>query len=94
MMQIKLAKLPYRPRTCTFDRNLIMIITTLLETISPLADHDENNNNYRIRSIQRTVHLVLFKIALKMLGKIASQLAHSENESCIPRTDVLAVFTF
>ena len=28
--------------------------------------------------------LSFFKIALKMLGKIASKLVHSENESCLP----------
>ena len=41
-----------------------------------------------------TVHLVFFKIALKMLRKIASQLAHSEIESCLLQTAVMAVFTF
>ena len=35
-----------------------------------------------------------FKIAIKMLGKIASQLAHCENEICLPRTAVKAVVTF
>ena len=35
-----------------------------------------------------------FKIALKMLSKIASQFAHSKNESCLPRTVVMALFNF
>ena len=35
--------------------------------------------------------LKFFNIALKMLGKIASQLSHSENESCLLRTAVMAV---
>ena len=34
------------------------------------------------------------KIALKMLSKIASQLAHPGNESCLRQTAVMAVFTF
>ena len=35
--------------------------------------------------------LSFFKIALKMLNKIASQLAHYENECCLHK-DVMAVF--
>ena len=31
---------------------------------------------------------IFFKIALKMLSKIASKFAHSVNESCLPRTAV------
>ena len=38
--------------------------------------------------------LSIFKIALKMVGKIASKLAHSENESCLLRTAAMAVLTF
>ena len=38
--------------------------------------------------------LIFFKIALKMLSKISFQLAHPENESCLQRTAVIAVFTF
>ena len=39
------------------------------------------------------MRLVVFKIALNVLGKIASQLKHAENEYCIPGTAVMAVFT-
>ena len=48
------------------------------------------NNTYRIRSFKRTVRLVFFKIALKMLGKncIPITIAHSENENCLPQTTV------
>ena len=38
--------------------------------------------------------LSIFKIALKMLCKIASQKVHSENESCFSRTAVMTVFSF
>ena len=35
-----------------------------------------------------------FNIALKMLCKIASQLVHSENKSCLPQTAVIALYSF
>ena len=38
--------------------------------------------------------LSIFKIALKMLSKIASQLVHPDNESCLPGTAVMVVFAF
>ena len=38
--------------------------------------------------------LSFYKIALERLGKIASNLAHSENGSFLPRTAAMAVFTF
>ena len=38
--------------------------------------------------------LSFFKLALKMVGKISPQLAHTENESCLPQKAVMAVFTF
>ena len=38
--------------------------------------------------------LSIFKIALKMLSKIAFQLAHSANISCLPGRAVMAVVTF
>ena len=45
---------------------------------------------YRIRSILRTVHLVVFfKISRKMLSKIASHLEHAER-----RRAAMALFTF
>ena len=38
--------------------------------------------------------LSIFKMTLKMLGSITSQLAHPENESYFPRTAVMVVSTF
>ena len=35
-----------------------------------------------------------FNVALKMLNKIASQLAHTEHESCLSLIAVMAIFTF
>ena len=40
------------------------------------------------------IGLRFFKIAFKMLCKIASQSAHPEKESCLLGTAVMAVFTF
>ena len=51
---------------------------------------------YRNQSRQNLAHsaLSLFKFALKMLSRFASQLDLSENGSCLPRTAVMALFTF
>ena len=38
--------------------------------------------------------LNFFKVALEMLGKTTSQSAPSENDSCLIRIAVMAVFTF
>ena len=55
-----------------------------------------NYSIYRstIFALFSAVRLVFFRIALKMLGKIASRLAHSDNKSgLLPRT-IMAVSTF
>ena len=49
---------------------------------------------YLMSAYEIVYHIRSFKIALKMLGKIASQLVHSENESCIQPKAIMTVFTF
>ena len=57
-----------------------------------MLSHDATHKAYIVFALFSAQNaLSFFKVALKMLGKIASQLLNSENESCPPRTAVMAV---